>query len=343
MKADKAIGLLGISVLSLTAACSGSDGKNGTNATPCTITTNADGTKTLACGDAGVTVANGKDGKSCSAATVDGGSLLTCADGTKTFIPVVSSVIGNGDAGSNSCDVSKNPDGTWTITCPGEDGGTESLTVKEALLDYAALSAEGKAALDLKISVTSVIVPASNQPVVAFKIADISGNAVKGLPPADLRFALLKLVPPVASAATLSPIGVNGSANDTWVSYIAATPTSTAGTETAAAAATTTSGVLTDKGDGTYSYTFLRKVTDAGVVYDPKATHRLVIIMSESGTPLPRSIWLQISSLPQARTSPHRTARSTAQPAWSATVRSAPRRGAQGCSTAALAMTWRSA
>jgi OmcA/MtrC family decaheme c-type cytochrome len=121
--------------------------------------------------------------------------------------------------------------------------------------------------------------------VVAFKIADISGNAVKGLPPADLRFALLKLVPPVASAATLSPIGVNGSANDTWVSYIAATPTSTAGTETAAAAATTTSGVLTDKGDGTYSYTFLRKVTDAGVVYDPKATHRLVIIMSESGNP----------------------------------------------------------
>jgi OmcA/MtrC family decaheme c-type cytochrome len=285
MKARTAVRLMGIAALSLAAACGGSDGKNGTNGTTCTVTNNADGTKTLACsGDGGaVTLANGTsgtNGKSCSVAAVDGGSQITCEDGRKTFIPNAPTA----DAGG-ACDVSKNGDGTWTITCPGDDGGTESITVKEAVLDYATMSAANKAALDLKITVTSVTVPASNQPVVAFKVIDVSGNAVKNLPPGDLRFGLLKLVAPATATSGLTPVGVNASALDTWVSYMAASPTSTAGTETAAAAATATSNVLTDSGDGSYLYTFIRKVTDAGVTYDPKLTHRLVMILSESGNP----------------------------------------------------------
>jgi OmcA/MtrC family decaheme c-type cytochrome len=103
-----------------------------------------------------------------------------------------------------------------------------------------------------------------------------------------MRFALLKLVPATTKvAANLALVGVNGSANDTWVSYMAANATSTAGTESAATA-TATGGTLTDNGDGTYSYAFLKKVTDpvnAGTTYDPAATHRLTMIVSESGNP----------------------------------------------------------
>jgi OmcA/MtrC family decaheme c-type cytochrome len=282
VKVGNAARILGLVALSFAAACSGSDGKDGQNGTSCTVTANADGTKTLSCGPDGgtVTLANGK---SCSASTVDGGSQITCEDGTKAFIPNDS----GRDSGTSdeSCNVVNNGDGTWTITCPGDDGGTQSINVKQAVVDYTTMSAASKATLDLKIAVSSVTVPASNQPVIAFKVSDVSGNGVKGLPPADLRFALLKLVPTAPVPTMPGPIGLNGSGNDTWVSYMAANATSAAGAETAAAAVNTTSGALTDRGDGTYSYTFLRKVTDAGVTYDPQATHRLAIILSESGNP----------------------------------------------------------
>ena len=286
MTARNAARLLGFFALISSAACSGSNGKDGVNGTSCTVTTNEDGTKTLSCEADGGTVRLA-NGKSCSASTVDGGAQITCEDGTKAFIPSGGGGGGrdSGPASASLCDVVNNGDGTWTLTCPGDDGGTSSINLKQALVDYATMSVESKAALDLKIAVSSVTVAASDQPGIAFRVTDTTGNGVKGLPPADLRFALLKLVPTAPVPSMPGAIGPDGSGNDTWVSYMAATPTSTAGAETAAPAATATSGALTDNGDGTYSYTFLRKVTEAGVTYDAKATHRLAIILSESGNP----------------------------------------------------------
>jgi OmcA/MtrC family decaheme c-type cytochrome len=175
-----------------------------------------------------------------------------------------------------------NGDGTSRVTCPGGDGGLVSIIVKNALLNYTSLSAAEKAELDLSLAVSAVSFPAGGQPVVSFKVSDSKGDAVTGLPPGDLRFGLLKLVPAAKGG------------NDNWVSYIAANATSTAGTETAATAAAAAAavpvvnGVLTDNGDGSYAYTFLHNVLDplkSGTTYDGNAVHRLAIIVSESGNP----------------------------------------------------------
>jgi OmcA/MtrC family decaheme c-type cytochrome len=111
--------------------------------------------------------------------------------------------------------------------------------------------------------------------VVAFKAMDNhSGDAISGLPPAAMRFALLKLVPGVAGG------------NDTWVSYMAANATSVPSTESPATTAAPTGGSLTDNGDGTYVYTFGKNVVtdpaNAGTTYDATATHRFAMQVSQS-------------------------------------------------------------
>jgi len=283
MRVGTALGYLTLAAAVLAAACTGDNGKAGQAGTSCTVTTNADGTETIRCGADGgaATVSNGK---SCTVTDVDGGTQIECEDGTSSFVASGT----NGTNGSNgapgqSCNVVSNGDGTRTITCPAGDGGTVTFNVKDALVSFATMSADSKAALDLQITVTSVTVPASGQPVVAFRVTDGSGNAVTKLPGADMRFALLKLVPATTKVASdPALVGVNGSANDTWVSYMAANATSTASTETVPTA-TAAGGTITDNGDGTYSYAFLKKVTDptaAGTTYDPAATHRLTMIVS---------------------------------------------------------------
>jgi OmcA/MtrC family decaheme c-type cytochrome len=192
------------------------------------------------------------DAKDCTVTrNASGAGLRVCRDGTSTVLPTP-------DAG------------------PGDDGGVVDVFVKNVPLDFATLSDAEKAALDLKLVVAGISFSADGKAVVGFSLSDGVGNPIRGLPPGDLRFALLKLVP------------AHGGGNDSWVSYIAANPTSTAGTETAAAAATATSGALLEDGDGNYAYTFARNVLDganAGTTYAAGAVHRLVIIVSESGNP----------------------------------------------------------
>jgi OmcA/MtrC family decaheme c-type cytochrome len=213
-----------------------------------------------------------RDGRSCTIGQNDAGaSILVCPDGTEVVLPSTAS-----GSTVSSCSVVSNGDGTSSMTCPDGDGGMVTVTVKSALVNYASMSADDKAALDLKVAVSSVTVPASGQPVVAFKATDGKGDGVTGLPAADMRFALLKLV----SAAK--------GGNDTWVSYMADDAASVASTETADVTASATKGVLTDNADGTYSYTFAKNVTDpvnAGTTYDGNATHRLAMLISESGNP----------------------------------------------------------
>ena len=263
-------GFVGVALVLGLGACSGSDGKN---AEPCTIQQNAAGAKVLVCPDGTSTPLGGTplDGgaTACTVTSLGGVKKITCADGSETLLPV-------GDASAvTACTVVSNGDGTADMTCPGGDGGTITVTIKDALVNYANLSADDKAVLDLQVTVRSVTVPPSGKPVVAFRLRNRDGDAVAGIPAADLRFALLKLVPATQGG------------NDTWVSYMAANSTSTASTESPATA-TASGGTLADNGDGSYSYTFAKNVTDptnAGTSYDANATHRLVMLLYESGNP----------------------------------------------------------
>jgi OmcA/MtrC family decaheme c-type cytochrome len=264
-------------------ACSGSDGKNGKS---CNVTTDSTGASTLVCEDGtraplGSAVIPKYDGgaTNCTIVAPDGGAKkIVCPDGTEVVIPSAV-VTSSGGATGSSCTVVGNGDGTSTMTCPGLDGGTFTTTIKSALSNFASMSADEIAALDLKATVASITIPtATGKPVVAFKAIDSkSGDAISGLPAAAMRFALLKLVP-----------GAKGS-NDAWVSYMAANTTSVASTESAVATPPAVSGVLVDNGDGSYVYTFAKVVTDAtnaGTTYDPVATHRFAMQISQSANGL---------------------------------------------------------
>jgi OmcA/MtrC family decaheme c-type cytochrome len=211
-------------------------------------------------GDAG---ANGANGTSCTLSdNHDGTSTIRCPDGTSVTVPT--------GQPSVSCTVADNGDGTKTITC--SDG--TSVVVQAAVVDYAVMTPAELEASNMTAVITSIAVPADGRPVVQLKVSERHGLGVKNLSPSVVswRFALLKL-----------DAGVNGSANETWVSYLAANGTSTASTETATAAG------LTDHGDGTYSYRFTKVVTAglsaAGTVHEADKPHRLVLLLSAGGNP----------------------------------------------------------
>ena len=121
-------------------------------------------------------------------------------------------------------------------------------------------------------NVTSVAI--SGPPVVKFQLADQNGNPLKGLPAADLGFAIAQLVP-----------GQNG-ASSQWNSYIFSTvtplgcPAGVAACDSTAKIQATvesaTLGTLVDNGDGTYQYTFKTDITKIpSVVYNAALTHRV--------------------------------------------------------------------
>ena len=130
-------------------------------------------------------------------------------------------------------------------------------------------------------TITNVSFPADGRPVISLRVTERHGYGVKDLSTAAVtwRFALLKLVPGIAGTTG----GVNGSANDTWVSYMAANDHTSASSETAAAAN------LTDHGDGTYDYKLAKVINGgaaaAGTTYDAAATHRLIVLLYASGNP----------------------------------------------------------
>lgn len=214
-------------------------------------------------GPAGADGASGADGKSCSSTdNHDGTSTIRCPDGTSVTVPT--------GASSSTCTVVNNHNGTRTVTC--SDGS--SVVVQDAVVDYAVMTPAELESSNMAAAITAISIPADGRPVVDLKVSERHGLGVKNLVPAAIswRFALLKL-----------DNGVNGSLNETWVSYMAANATSTAGTETANAMA------LTDHGDGTYSYRFTKVITGgtsaAGTAYEPDKPHRLVLLVSASGNP----------------------------------------------------------
>ena len=214
-------------------------------------------------GPAGQDGSNGKDGKSCTLTdNHNGTSTISCPDGTSITVPT--------GAQGTTCTVVNNNNGTRTISC--SDG--TSVLVQDAVVDYAAMTADELKAAALSAVITSVAIPADGRPVVNLKVSERHGLGVKGLSAtaATWRFALLKL-----------DTGVNGSGNETWVSYMANDSTSTASAENATAAG------LTDNKDGTYSYRFTKVINggiaSAGTTFEPTKLHRLIILTYASGNP----------------------------------------------------------
>src|ERR1044071_6848399 len=214
-------------------------------------------------GPAGQDGSNGKDGKSCTLTdNHNGTSTISCPDGTSITVPT--------GAQGTTCTVVNNNNGTRTISC---SAGT-SVLVQDAVVDYAAMTADELKAAALSAVITSVAIPADGRPVVNLKVSERHGLGVKGLSAtaATWRFTLLKL-----------DTGVNGSGNETWVSYMANDSTSTASAENATAAG------LTDNKDGTYSYRFTKVINggiaSAGTTFEPTKLHRLIILTYASGNP----------------------------------------------------------
>ncbi len=164
-----------------------------------------------------------------------------------------------------SCSGSTGPAGPAGATGPA--GGTGPAgPAGSVVVDAAALTAAQADTFTMQGTVTGVTI--ASPPVVNFFMTDANGNGIVGLATKNaagtalnnMRFALAKLVP-----------GTNGSP-DQWVSYMV-TDTTRPTTEN--------TGTLVDKGDGTYTYTFVKNITDptqtGGVVYEPNLTHRLAI------------------------------------------------------------------
>ncbi|HMK85394.1 MAG TPA: OmcA/MtrC family decaheme c-type cytochrome [Steroidobacteraceae bacterium] len=121
-------------------------------------------------------------------------------------------------------------------------------------------------------TVTGVTI--NGPPVVNFTLVDENGVPLKGLPAADIYFAIAKLT-----------AGQNGESSY-WTSYIYSSVTPNGcpdgvascdkTPQTQATVEFATTGKLVDNGNGTYQYTFAKDITkDPNVVYDATLTHRV--------------------------------------------------------------------
>ncbi|MDH4190038.1 MAG: cytochrome C, partial [Betaproteobacteria bacterium] len=182
--------------------------------------------------------------------------------------------------------------------CSGNDGapGAAGPAGSVPVTNAAALSVTDLQSLSITGTVTSVTNVAAN-PVVDFTLKDAAGKGIPGLGftsqsatatlpgLTNIQFALAKLVP-----------GTSGSPSR-WVSYIVTSvPTTTVPNVVPQRPGTDNTGTLVDHGDGSYTYTFYRNITqvaadvaastDSGnnfkadlgdLTYDGSLTHRLVI------------------------------------------------------------------
>src|SRR5207248_6169074 len=156
----------------------------------------------------------------------------------------------------------------------GGDAGTPGIPGSAGPVDYGVLTPAELEVAKITGELTGVTIPADGRPVATLKVTERHGSGVRGMSATAVtwRFALIKLTQ-----------DVNGSANDSWVSYMAANDHSVASTE----AATTTA--LTDNGDGTYTYKFTKAINAgtaaAGTVYESSKVHRLVVLLYATGNP----------------------------------------------------------
>ncbi|MGB8328278.1 MAG: OmcA/MtrC family decaheme c-type cytochrome [Steroidobacteraceae bacterium] len=212
--------------------------------------------------------------------------------------------------GNNGSTGTQGPAGPAGPSGPPATGGS-FVTIASNATPASDASAAAWAALAPRVTVTSVSI--NSAPVVNFTVTDGNGTPVKGLRNTsksstatlagltNLAFSLAKLVP-----------GKDGSPSE-WVSYIVTTAPTTTAASAPTRPGTDNTGTLVDHGDGTYTYTFWRDVTqiksqvdamsvsapnnkaDLGdLTYDKSRVHRLTIQLSGNapgtGTNTPNAV-----------------------------------------------------
>lgn len=141
---------------------------------------------------------------------------------------------------------------------------------------------------ELIITINSATV--GSPPVVRFKVTNETGAGVPGIPAADLRFNIAKLVP-----------GTNGEPAN-WQNYINRALNGAVEGSQERSATGFSFGTLVNHGDGSYTYTFATDITSAAanpcpapctdadgrplnLTYQPGLTHRVTIQQGNSANP----------------------------------------------------------
>lgn len=190
-------------------------------------------------------------------------------------------------------------------------GGSGGGDLSEATVGLQSNAANAQAASEsvayseaaqLVATITAVDIPADGRPVVRFQLTDGANTAILDLDAADLRFTIAKL-----------RRSVLGNLTGSWQSYVnrIEVPETGPGTQPMlqAAAEQATEGVLTNNGDGTYTYRFARDISTPepelaqqaaveglDLSYEPDRTHRVAMQFSNSRRPLnPRFDWVPAS------------------------------------------------
>jgi OmcA/MtrC family decaheme c-type cytochrome len=167
---------------------------------------------------------------------------------------------GNGSTGAAGPQGPTGPTGPAGPQGPAGPAGSDVVQIWSNATPATDAQAAIWVALKPKIEVTSVAI--NGAPVVDFKVTDtVTGEPIVGLGNTymrstdtvatlqNLQFAIAKLVP-----------GTNG-APSRWVSYLVTTTPTTTADAAPTRPGSDASGTLVDHGDGTYTYTFYRDIT----------------------------------------------------------------------------------
>lgn len=161
--------------------------------------------------------------------------------------------------GDNGPQGAQGPDGPGGPTGPtGPTGGAAPVPITTSSLG------------GIVPDVTGVFVPTdTGKPVVTFFVVDEQGRPLTGLAPANVSFALARLVTNATGQRQWEAITLRTESpgSGTWPGTV---PAQQGTTEPG------TSGALVDNGDGTYTYTFATDVRAVpGVPFDANLVHRL--------------------------------------------------------------------
>jgi OmcA/MtrC family decaheme c-type cytochrome len=194
-----------------------------------------------------------------------------------------------GSTGTPGTPGTTGPTGPGGSTGPTGPGGATGPTgpAGSGVVNYLTMTTAQRAEADFNLQVVGTpSLPDDGRPVVTIRITDRNGNGVKGMgqaaatattPGVGWRFAQLQLVPYTSPSAAVPP-PVGSGTNSFWWSFMPASTSVTASTETAVAAN------FTDNNDGTYSYKFAKVInpSTSGVAYDATKNQRLVILAAYS-------------------------------------------------------------
>ena len=157
--------------------------------------------------------------------------------------------------------------------CSGNDGGQGPAGAPGTPGVATASSAE-------TLSVTVDKVTIASPPVVTLTLTNEDGVRFTGMTSSNIRFTIAKLVPE------------NNGVPAHWQNYInkTETPTVGPGTDPKTQATYDSGGTLTNNGDGSYTYTFGKDITNVtspiAVAYEPTLTHRIGMQISGTGVPI---------------------------------------------------------